>query len=530
MISWITPIVCVLLVIIFYILLTVLPAKKNLKFNLKEWQYGLALVCLTAAFSIIRIHNGHDWGGDFSCYIAQAKSILAGTMSEQVNANNFIVSNSSFQYGPAAYPWGYPLMLAPVIRTFGINFVAIKGLNVVLLIVTVFVFFKFMSKKVSHELAFCSSIIAFLGSTYLELTNQAVSDIFYVLFSIISVVAIERFYKSENNRTRNSIIASLTCFGAFFVRTIGIVSFLTVLFIDIVLMIGNKNKFLKKFINKFEFTDIKLIEHIIFYVVFFALYLITKLVFPSGETGYAGYFSNMTIKNMLHNSLEYIKALSFSLSMGKGFSLVLFIFVMIFAGIGVYRTFFKRIHIVVFCMGVLAITFIFPEYQGLRYLVAVVPWIFLFSFSTIDSLKDFCINNKKRFLKIVYTLSVSLIAAATCMNFYSSSVYLAKRFIIPETVETNEAYTEDATEMYNYIMQNTSEEDLIEFFKPRVLWLNTGRMSISVDKNNAEKFEDIDYVLTSDSTSNYIADKIDNSDNITPIHQCGMFTLYKINK
>ena len=75
------------------------------------------IVALTAAIYLISFRPGHDWGGDFSEYIAQAKSI-----SEGYDFPGKFVGT----YGSFIYPWGFPLLLSPIYSLFGLNIFASK--------------------------------------------------------------------------------------------------------------------------------------------------------------------------------------------------------------------------------------------------------------------------------------------------------------------------------------------------------------------------------------------------------------------
>ena len=107
----------------------------------------LALMLLTSALlgsSVLT--RGHWWGDDFAAYIMQAKSILAGNMDEFVAANTFTVTQSSHQIGPAAYPWGFPLMLAPVYALIGLSPLALKLPGLLTYLGFLLVFF-FLTKR-----------------------------------------------------------------------------------------------------------------------------------------------------------------------------------------------------------------------------------------------------------------------------------------------------------------------------------------------------------------------------------------------
>src|SRR5208283_3468747 len=76
--------------------------------------------------------NGHNWGDDFSSYIMQAKSITELNPHDFIEANRFTVENSFYTYGaPIAYPWGFPVLLAPFYAVFGLNMIGLKLLGVI---------------------------------------------------------------------------------------------------------------------------------------------------------------------------------------------------------------------------------------------------------------------------------------------------------------------------------------------------------------------------------------------------------------
>ena len=70
------------------------------------------------------------WGGDFSAYIMQARSIFQFSTGEFLENNRVTVEQSSTWVGPVAYPWGFPVMLAPVYATWGLHLLAIKMVGV----------------------------------------------------------------------------------------------------------------------------------------------------------------------------------------------------------------------------------------------------------------------------------------------------------------------------------------------------------------------------------------------------------------
>lgn len=76
------------------------------------------------------LNYAHNWGGDFSAYIMPARSLFQFSTGEFIENNRLTVERSSTRVGPVAYPWEFPVVLAPVYATFGLHFLALKMVGV----------------------------------------------------------------------------------------------------------------------------------------------------------------------------------------------------------------------------------------------------------------------------------------------------------------------------------------------------------------------------------------------------------------
>jgi len=85
---------------------------------------AMGFVCL--ALIAWCIHDGHEWGGDFALYIEQVQAINEGSVGELYAANKYAMDNSDYEVGPYLYPFGFPLLLWPVLKVIGIHFIALK--------------------------------------------------------------------------------------------------------------------------------------------------------------------------------------------------------------------------------------------------------------------------------------------------------------------------------------------------------------------------------------------------------------------
>ena len=86
-----------------------------------NWLLGFLLL-MVAVVVWGTLRQGHDWGDDFAAYIMQAQSIVTGTIPEFMEENRFTIAESSVGFGPYAYPWGTPLLLAPIIYLKGARY------------------------------------------------------------------------------------------------------------------------------------------------------------------------------------------------------------------------------------------------------------------------------------------------------------------------------------------------------------------------------------------------------------------------
>src|SRR6267378_259209 len=69
------------------------------------------------------VQDGHDWGGDFSIYILQARNFTEHRAFDQ---NSYVPTVESMVNHPAIYPPLPSLILAPVYAAAGLNYRAFK--------------------------------------------------------------------------------------------------------------------------------------------------------------------------------------------------------------------------------------------------------------------------------------------------------------------------------------------------------------------------------------------------------------------
>src|SRR5215216_4627191 len=76
----------------------------------------LLLACIP--FYFINIVDYTGWGDDFARYLEEARNIAEG---RPYHYSTWIYDERNTVYAPPAYPVGYPLMLAPLVKIWGIQ-------------------------------------------------------------------------------------------------------------------------------------------------------------------------------------------------------------------------------------------------------------------------------------------------------------------------------------------------------------------------------------------------------------------------
>ena len=63
--------------------------------KLNDAQIMLMIFLCAIFFCMLTICDGHNWGGDFSQYLAQTRAISENNISDWLDKQNFIIANST---------------------------------------------------------------------------------------------------------------------------------------------------------------------------------------------------------------------------------------------------------------------------------------------------------------------------------------------------------------------------------------------------------------------------------------------------
>jgi hypothetical protein len=451
----------------------------------KKTAIFLALILLASALlgsSVLT--RGHFWGDDFAAYIGQAQSILRGEMDRFVTRNSFTVNQSSreegHQMGPAAYPWGFPLLLVPIYALTGLSPLALKLPALLTYLCFLLVFFLLTKRRLTlTESLLAVSLFAF-NPELLRSLDDIISDIPFLFFSTLAILLAD-LYTHETNSKRGQILAALTgasIFVAFFVRTQGLILLGSLLLLQGIRFLRQRDG------RRQFFTDTLVIA-----VVFGGLWGASKMIFPGEQTSYLALYEDFRMETLTGNIVAYSKLFGEFFATLPGQALFFAIFMALFF-IGLVAHFKTDLLFVLYIALYLVVLWSWPEWQGYRFLFPMLPFFVYFAIQGISvTLAKMDENQKSRAQKGAYAYLL-LIAALFAYN----SGWIAYGNLRANR-EINGPFDPLSMETYEFIKTETPPESVIVFFKPRAMRLMTDRDALALTE--CERILEGDYLALS---------------------------------
>lgn len=184
---------------------------------------ALLLAALTT-FHLATIRPGQYWDDDFALYILHAKNLAEG----RAYSNTGYIYNPSYPWlGPESYPPGFPALLAPVYRVFGLALHPMKVLVVLLLGAALAAVFLYLVGELPFSWALAATAIVGLNPFLSEFKDAVVSEIPFVFFAWTSLLLVRRSTLRMESDARAPIapwlVVGLFLFFSTATRSLGIV-------------------------------------------------------------------------------------------------------------------------------------------------------------------------------------------------------------------------------------------------------------------------------------------------------------------
>ena len=478
--------------------------EKNSKTNLL---WPLLTFCLLLPLAFINIKNSHDWGDDFAMYLTEAKNIV---QHKDPGQNGFII-NPNAMMGPQSYPIGFPLILAPVIKWYGVNFYALNKYQSLLLIGALFFGFLFLYKNFSGLSSLLMTLVIAYNPLILSFKTEILSDIpFWCAVNVVLYLTYSRKHGAGWMLFSGALIGF-----CIHVRSVGFAVLISFLLYHLLHDLSNRRPDWKKYL--------------LFSVAFAGVFSSLKLLFPLNSS-YTYFEGDVLTTSANHLSYNLESICNFFKSPGLtdyyfitsicAYTFLTFLVIGFFIEIRTNPFSFLNLLTVIF-VGVV-IMYHFGD-AGIR---LILPLMFIFFYYFATAFKTLMGAIRFHYKAI----------ALCCCGVLFCTYYTPLHTLIATTDNVVEGpCTMASREVFRYMKMNGIVSKNIGFDRPRALSLFTGNNGLHLsDEHLLEEVKqyELDYVLvhrmeTSDAKKNTV-----NGDTATfkKIFANGDYGLFKINK
>lgn len=440
------------------------------------WKFvtlGLVYILLLATET-----SGQNWVGDFGQYLHHAMNIAEGRPYAEIG----YIHNTYAFVGPAAYPPVFPLLLAPVYSLFGLDWFVLKAVVIASFCLSLYLIISLEQMKLSRAHQFTIIFILALNPYFWWMKGQVLSEFTFMLLCLLTLLALSKRYikdatgyrDAKNKSWSFAVLVGLLLYLSFATKDIGIVFIPAILCFEL-----------------FHFKKITLVTCVTL-LVFLALVGLQNVILQEPEaniemnqrvvelasergerTAQADHFDyiKLDLGSMVKQAMRYTSEMrdmwpETGSKIVSAAGWIAFTIAFLFAFTGYIRAVISGPGLLeIFVAGYLAILILFGGWQGLRYLVPVIPFFFIYAFKLHDEL--LC----SQYRKIMIAIAALFVSATTVVYASNYNTYLE---------EKNRGITSPEAEAFlAYVKNSTSEDSVFIFQRPRILSLLTGRHASS---------------------------------------------------
>ena len=465
---------------------------------------ALMLLVVALIWGLGILDKGHVWGDDFAGYMLHAQTLVEGDF-EQMQLRNAILHPSprSFEEGvvndsPLAYVWGLPMVLSLVYRLVGYD--APVGETIIFYKIPGAVFFALFAGVLYLFYRRRFSLAASLFLTFMLCghsgvfgeVNSVMTDIPCMAASVAALLGMEVFACEARTRRKTlyGVLLGVVLWYTAVVRLNGMSVVIGVL-LSHVLYLAHAYK-----------TEKNRLLHLLPWALFACLYLLVRLCLPEVDSNTSD-MAGVTLNRIKDNILYYYGLMQRFFGgmlpawMPGRNCLHLAVYALMAAGLIARGWRSAEIHLTILLCGTGAALLALPYEQDLRYLFGILPLMLLFAGYGMAALvraagrcvRSVCVRRAAVCAGTALMLAVSLLRMGDLAAWKQEWKNSGGR------ERLYEAYHAASKDIYAYISEQVEEDAVIAYIKPRVLYLNTGRMGF-VTGVNGHHFYDADYILT----------------------------------
>ena len=175
--------------------------------RLRHWAFAVVFILLGILF-FTTIRDGHDWGGDFSIYVQEARNIAD---HRAFNQSSYVPTMESMRNHPAVYPPMTALLLAPIYAIDGLNYKAFKTtLTMLLWLSTTFYYVLGLRHGLPPGVAALLVLVFGLSPLVMAVKQTVGSDSAFLFFAGLTLVVLDEIYRRGWDERYSLLAGSVT--------------------------------------------------------------------------------------------------------------------------------------------------------------------------------------------------------------------------------------------------------------------------------------------------------------------------------
>ena len=185
-----------------------------------------AVLVIAAVVAEATHRHGHTQGDDFALYLRQARSLFDGDIGAVIADNRFSVLNSDNSFSPVVYPWGWPILLAPFVHLWGLDYDRLKIVVVLAYCLFLLLLHGIVRRRLGRVMALGVVGVLATAPPFLTHTDELISEFPHLLAVAAFVWWYDRVRrKSPLHRaaTRDLVVLGVLVTVAFNMRREGLV-------------------------------------------------------------------------------------------------------------------------------------------------------------------------------------------------------------------------------------------------------------------------------------------------------------------
>jgi hypothetical protein len=142
----------------------------------------LILAILSIPLFFMNIYDVHSWGDDFAQYIKEGLNFAHRKPWYQ---SGYVYNAYNTEYAPPQYPPGYPMLIAPIVKFWGISYRALAYFNTVITVGLLLALFAYFRKLAGKTASVCLSLAIVYSGYIVSLKANVLADTSCLLFVVL---------------------------------------------------------------------------------------------------------------------------------------------------------------------------------------------------------------------------------------------------------------------------------------------------------------------------------------------------------